>query len=456
LIQSISPCGAKVPTGRYVIQSAVDASILTVSKYENQFASVHTLPPRAFIPKAQQWEIAEKEPTEYDIMPRIHETNAPVTYDSEAMKRGSFIRKVWKIESVGRGRYVFKNEWSGKCLYKTRFRQIEEHDCRAWSPNQEWVLRPLLVVPKPTPPGTPAVAEDVKYQVPSRVVDQYLEQQKYEREQQEQDIGDGSGKKSSYKIKNRRKKPTPKPSRERDMFRSRKQHMEQPPKPQILFSRNKPNFLQRHFSRYTQPPAQMMYMEGMYPIYDNVKVEDPTFPDFLLHATQNYEPTEKPEKYKPARYAVTRKPFDIPMPVGHPSFVPQRPKYDGRIKDPNFKQEPEEEESEEEDEVEEPEPKTEGQVEDALLKDKLERDQQNQSEESEEEDQDDDAGGEEDEEEPASDEKSKKEEKEVAQESEEDPAQNVAGFMKLLFKGISNKMQSEDRAHEEMINTFER
>lgn len=49
----------------------------------------------------------------------------------------------------------------------------------------------------------------------------------------------------------------------------------------------------------------------------------------------------------------------------------------------------------------------------------------------------------------------KREDRENAQDSEEDPAVSMAGFMKLLFKGISNKMQDDDKAHEEMIHTFE-
>lgn len=76
--------------------------------------------------------------------------------------------------------------------------------------------------------------------------------------------------------------------------------------------------------------------------------------------------------------------------------------------------------------------------------------------ESEEEQNDDNEGEEESQEE---EEKSHSEvvmDKETAKESEEDPATSVAGFMKVLFKGISNKISDEDRAQEEMINTFER
>ncbi|CAL8126724.1 unnamed protein product [Orchesella dallaii] len=370
VIQSISPCGAKVPSGRYVVQSAVDTSILTVSKYENQFAFAHTLPPRAFIPKSQQWEIREEESN-------------------------------------------FTN-----CF--------------------KWVLRPLLVAPKPTPAKPGTVPEEVKYQVPSRIVDQYLEQQKLLRERDEE----GSGSKV-YKIKNRRKKPAKEP----DSLRARKQQS-MPPQPQVFYSRSQPDFL-RKYAQYSKPQAPMKYMEGMYPVYDEVKIEDPVFPDFLLHAASRRENEENRDKYGYKPYAVTRPPLRIPLPTGHPSFSPQKPKYDGRRKEPEFVQEQEEsEEEEEEDEVEEPEPKTEDQVHDALLRDKEERHPKESEESGEEEEEEDE------EEKPEADQAAK--EKEAEADSEEDPAVSVAGFMKLLFKGISNKLQDGDKANEEMVNTFER
>ncbi len=74
--------------------------------------------------------------------------------------------------------------------------------------------------------------------------------------------------------------------------------------------------------------------------------------------------------------------------------------------------------------------------------------------ESEEEQNDDNEGEEESEEEKSDSEV--KMDTETAKESEEDTATSVAGFMKVLFKGISNKISDEDRAQEEMINTFER
>lgn len=125
----------------------------------------------------------------------------------------------------------------------------------------------------------------------------------------------------------------------------------------------------------------MMYMEGAYPVYQEVPVADPVFPDFLLHAASNDEADsdESNDEYKAPRYAVTRKPLTFPLPTGHPNFQPGKPKYDGRFKDPNYRkkleesEESDEEEEEEEDEVHEPEPQTEDQVHEALLRDKQER-----------------------------------------------------------------------------------
>lgn len=236
-------------------------------------------------------------------------------------------------------------------------------------------------MPRPTPPVPLELKEAAKLQVPSKVADEYLEQQKFVREQQ--DLEDDSQPITTYKIVNRRKK---KPiSVAANEFRSRKQNLNEPPKPKVFYSRSQPNFLKPQYSRYSLPPRELMYMEGMYPIYNtDVKVEDPVFPDFLLHGLQREETTAKPDKYKPARYAVRRKPVDIPLPTGHPNFVPQRPKYDGRRKDPNFKpveEESEEEEEEDEVQVEEPEPKTEDGVKQALQRDKEDREEKNKESE---------------------------------------------------------------------------
>jgi hypothetical protein len=104
---------------------------------------------------------------EYTLRPREFGDNYPVSFDEEGLKSGRIRKKSWRLMSVGRGRYLVKNEKGQRCLYKTLVhlnllilttgdlatnnislatlfssredRKVEEHDCRIWSPNQEWV-----------------------------------------------------------------------------------------------------------------------------------------------------------------------------------------------------------------------------------------------------------------------------------------------------------------------------
>lgn len=125
----------------------------------------------------------------------------------------------------------------------------------------------------------------------------------------------------------------------------------------------------------------------MLSIYNNdVKVEDPVFPDFLLRGLQKQDTTAKPGKFNPFRYPKTSKPVDIPLSTGHTNYVSQRPKYDGRRKDPNFKpiEESEEEEDEEEEdevEVEEHESKSENGVKQGAQRDKEDLEEKNKESE---------------------------------------------------------------------------
>lgn len=50
--------------------------------------------------------------------------------------------------------------------------------------NKEWVLRPLIAPTQPPPTQDPQLADGVNFQVPSRVVDKYLNEQKRLREKE--------------------------------------------------------------------------------------------------------------------------------------------------------------------------------------------------------------------------------------------------------------------------------
>lgn len=122
-----------------MIQNAADASVLTVSSKYGGFARAFTVNASSLIKKAQQWDVAELAGSEYSLKPREFGDNYPVSYDEEELKKGKIVKKLWKLSSVGRGRYLIKAEKSLKCLYMTEEHKVEEHDCRVWSPNQEWV-----------------------------------------------------------------------------------------------------------------------------------------------------------------------------------------------------------------------------------------------------------------------------------------------------------------------------
>jgi hypothetical protein len=343
---------------------------------------------------------------------------------------------------------------------------VEEHDCRAWSPNQEWVLRPLIA-PTEAPPTSPielaqADTSQLNFGVPSKVVEKYLKEQKRLREK-EKKRGDVAHL-APYRINKVKKDETDDDAdRERKEDSSEEEQEDsksnsaayrpgpipEPPGPEVIYSRPSPLFgmgSKPHplSSRGQRPPPGspgskvLSYMEGVMPIYEDAKVEDPVFPDFLLHASSN----QQEDLDRPTRYKVRRTPSRIPEPTGHPDYVPPKKKYDGRVKEEAQEQDDDEDDDNAEESVEEGE-----EQEDEASRPQGER------EESQEDDAKSPQGEESQEDEgekPVQREVTEKEAEEL--EEDEDPARDVASFMKLLFKGIATKMGKEDKDEEKMVD----
>ncbi|ODN02491.1 hypothetical protein Ocin01_04196 [Orchesella cincta] len=146
IISSASPCGPKVPTGRYYILNGADGSVLTIDK-KNGSVVAKTLPFKPYILKNQQFQVDKIALADYEIIPRVHEDLNPITYNMHISTKSYPVKRSWKIESVYRGKYIIKNEWNSRCLYKSESGKVEEHECVAWSPNQEWMFKAIKVQP---------------------------------------------------------------------------------------------------------------------------------------------------------------------------------------------------------------------------------------------------------------------------------------------------------------------
>ncbi|CAL8126722.1 unnamed protein product [Orchesella dallaii] len=173
-IRTASPCGPKVKDGRYVIQNAADASVMAALNKHGNFAKAWTVntTKASAVPKSQQWEVVEKSNNEYFLKPRENSDNYPVSFDEESLKKGVIKRKVWKIMSVGRGRYIIKDSATQRCLYKTDDHKVEEHSCRIWSLNQEWVFRTILGDPPAEKPKSAQVGSGINFNILSKVATQ--------------------------------------------------------------------------------------------------------------------------------------------------------------------------------------------------------------------------------------------------------------------------------------------
>lgn len=276
-----------------------------------------------------------------------------------------------------------------------------------------------------------------------------------------------------YKIRHRKNKPN---SSQQDQsseeytdrsnwskYRNTPVLQDAPPGPEIMYSRPAPLFPYDPQSHGKQGQKVLAYMDGVAPIYEDAKIEDPTFPDFLLHASSTPEIGDGP------RYQVTRAP--IQEPSGHPDYIAPKKKYDGRVKDEDYvPPQPKADESEEvEDKQSEEDQSEENQSEEEkddqkpatppqtvplghfgyngspLVRDppaapapttpSPETSDGNKSEESEEN---------EDQEENSQEEKKSEVEEEDVDLGDDDPARDVAGFMKLLFQGINNRITKTD------------
>jgi len=232
-----------------------------------------------------------------------------------------------------------------------RYRSVEEHDCQAWSPNQEWILRPLLTNPvNPAKPKQKPIPGNIPLTIPSRVVDQVLKERKKEREEyleslaadEENSDSDSKSNEESfgaytgpYKVRRRKdkqeseeKKPSPQKVTNRH---------KPPPRPNVLF-KHPPHPSVVHNRAHQIPKPQVAYINGAYPVFQDEPVEDPVFPNFLMNhiykpqpQSDNAEaPTEsesEEDDFSPQRYEVTRRPPTIPLPTGHPNYVAPKPKY---------------------------------------------------------------------------------------------------------------------------------
>ncbi|OXA60481.1 hypothetical protein Fcan01_05076 [Folsomia candida] len=349
--------------------------------------------------------------------------------------------------------------------------------------NKEWVLRPLIAPTQPPPTQDPQLADGVNFQVPSRVVDKYLNEQKRLREKENKNKNRDKNDDhvgaflEPYKIRHKKNKPSTSqqeesseeetPVRYRNGLRNGLRQAA-PPGPEIMYSRPSGLFPYEPRPHGILGQKVITYMDGISPIYEDAKVEDPTFPNFLLHAASNSD-----EEDSPTRYAVTRRPFQ-PEPTGHPDYVPDKKKYDGRDKDKNYTPPklPTGEES------------AEGEVQ----SEEKQSSEKKSSEEEEEEDEDqrakpghfgysnssptqisattptpnasssttpssdgdggeksDESGEDEEEEDETSQEDQKKPAEEDIDLGDDDPARDVAGFMKLLFQGINNRISKPDK-----------